>query len=60
MSKTKTLLYPQSVLEPRTPDEMFREEAQAMSAAGHNIHLIDTDLAGWTVERFVGIYSDAG
>jgi len=38
-----SLLYPQSVLEPRTPDELFREEAQAMTAAGHSIYLIDTE-----------------
>jgi len=25
------------------PDEMFRDETQAMKAAGYNIHLIDTD-----------------
>jgi ATP-grasp domain, R2K clade family 3 len=37
------LLYPQSVLEPRTPDEMFREETEAMVAAGHRVHLIDTE-----------------
>jgi ATP-grasp domain, R2K clade family 3 len=38
-----SLLYPQSVLEPRTPDEMFSEEAQAMKAVGRSIHLIDTE-----------------
>jgi len=38
-----SLLYPQSVLEPRTPDEMFREETELMAAAGHSIHLIDTE-----------------
>jgi hypothetical protein len=43
MGKTRTILYPQSILDPRTPDEMFREEAQAMTAAGHNMHLIDTE-----------------
>jgi hypothetical protein len=37
------LLYPQSVLDPRTPDEMFREESQAMKAVGRSIHLIDTE-----------------
>src|SRR5215470_12158404 len=31
-----SLLYPQSVLEPRMPDELFREETDAMAAAGHN------------------------
>src|SRR6266511_1743566 len=43
MRKARTILYPQSILDPRTPDEMFREEAQAMTAAGHNEHLIDTE-----------------
>src|SRR5215475_2555706 len=38
-----SLLYPQSVLEPRAPDELFREEAEAMKAAGHDVRLIDTD-----------------
>jgi hypothetical protein len=38
-----SLLYPQSVLEPRTPDEMFSEESQAMTVAGHTVHLIDTE-----------------
>jgi hypothetical protein len=38
-----SLLYPQSVLEPRMPDEMFRGEVQAMKATGRNIHLIDTE-----------------
>ena len=38
-----SFLYPQSVLEPRTPDEMFSEEAQAMKAVGRSIHLIDTE-----------------
>jgi hypothetical protein len=37
------LIYPESVLESRTPDEMFREEAQAMTDAGRDIHLIDTE-----------------
>jgi hypothetical protein len=38
-----SLLYPQSVLEPRTPDEMFGDEVQAMKAAGRNVHLTDTE-----------------
>lgn len=37
------LLYPQSVLDPRTPDEMFSEEAEAMAAVGYTVHLIDTE-----------------
>jgi hypothetical protein len=40
---SRSLLYPQSVLEPRMPDEMFRGEVQAMKATGRNIHLIDTE-----------------
>ena len=44
MGKARTILYPQSILDPRTPDEMFREETQAMTAAGHNAHLIYTDV----------------
>jgi hypothetical protein len=42
--KTRALLYPQSVLEIRMPDELFREEAEAMAAAGHKVHLIDTEV----------------
>jgi hypothetical protein len=38
-----SLLYAQSVIEPRTPDELFSEEAGAMKAAGRDIHLIDTE-----------------
>src|SRR5215510_11580223 len=44
MRKSRTILYPQSILDPRTPEEMFREEAEAMTAAGHNAHLIYTDV----------------
>src|SRR5512145_3206982 len=46
-----SLLYPQSVLEPRTPDEMFRDEVQAMKAAGHNVHLIDTEALTSSMAR---------
>jgi len=35
-----SLLYPQSVLELRTPDEMFREETESMAVARHSIHLM--------------------
>jgi hypothetical protein len=38
-----SLLYPQSVLESRAPDEIFSEESQAMKTSGRSIHLIDTD-----------------
>jgi hypothetical protein len=41
-----SLLYPQSVLESRAPDEIFSEESQAMKTSGHNIHLIDTEALG--------------
>jgi hypothetical protein len=34
-------IYPQSILNPRLLDEIFREEAEAMRAAGHAISLID-------------------
>jgi ATP-grasp domain-containing protein len=44
LRKTRALLYPQSVLEIRMPDELFREEAEAMAAAGHKVHLIDTEV----------------
>src|SRR5262245_41326180 len=37
------LLYPQSVLDPRTSDDMFSEESQAMKAVRRSIHLIDTE-----------------
>jgi hypothetical protein len=38
-----SLLYPQSVLESRAPDEIFSEESQAIKTSGRSIHLIDTD-----------------
>ena len=41
MRKARTILYPQSILDPRTPDEMFREESQAVTVAGHNARLWD-------------------
>jgi hypothetical protein len=41
-----SLLYPQSVLNPRMPDELFREETEAMAAASHTVHLIDTEALG--------------
>jgi len=44
MHKTRAILYPQSVLEIRMPDELFREEAEAMAAARYNVHLIDTEV----------------
>lgn len=37
------LVYPQSMLTPRFPDEMFQEEATAFSQAGHSISLLDGD-----------------
>ena len=43
LRKTRALLYPQSVLDARMPDEMFSEESQAMKAVGRSIHLIDTE-----------------
>jgi ATP-grasp domain, R2K clade family 3 len=43
LSAMISLLYPQSILEPRAPDELFREESQAMKAAGHDTHLMDTE-----------------
>jgi len=36
-------IYPESVLEPRAPDELFRDEAEAMGRSGHKVHLIDTE-----------------
>jgi hypothetical protein len=44
-------LYPQSVLEPRMPDELFVEETKAMTAAGHKIHLIDTEALSYGPAR---------
>ena len=43
LRKTRALLYPQSVLDARIPDEMFSEESQAMKAVACSIHLIDTE-----------------
>jgi ATP-grasp domain, R2K clade family 3 len=36
-------IYPQSVLNPRLPDEMFQQEASSFSKAGHTITLIDSE-----------------
>src|SRR5262245_45202038 len=36
-------IYPQSLLDPRAADEIFREEAEAMAEAGHHVCLIDTE-----------------
>ena len=35
--------YAQSALEPRMPDEMFLEEAQALEGTGHSIHRVDIE-----------------
>jgi hypothetical protein len=36
-------IYPQSILNPRLPDEMFQQEAVSVSEAGHTITLIDSE-----------------
>jgi hypothetical protein len=36
-------VYPQSLLNPRLPDEMFQDEATALSKAGHIVTLIDSE-----------------
>lgn len=36
-------VYPQSFLEPRLPDEMFQDEANALSQAGFSVSLIDSE-----------------
>lgn len=36
-------IYPESLLEPRSPDELFRAEAEAMECSGHKVYLIDTE-----------------
>jgi ATP-grasp domain, R2K clade family 3 len=36
-------IYPQSILNPRLPDEMFQEEADALSKAGHAVLLMDSE-----------------
>lgn len=36
-------VYPQSILTPRLPDEMFQEEAEALAQAGHAIALVDSE-----------------
>jgi ATP-grasp domain, R2K clade family 3 len=36
-------IYPQSVLNPRLPDEMFQEEASSLSKARHTVTLIDSE-----------------
>ena len=36
-------VYPRSLLNPRLPDEMFQNEATALSKAGHIVTLIDSE-----------------
>jgi hypothetical protein len=36
-------IYPQSILTPRLPDEMFVDEANAFSGAGYSISLLDSE-----------------
>ena len=36
-------IYPQDMLKPRLPDELFREEAAAIQAKGHIVSLVDTN-----------------
>jgi hypothetical protein len=36
-------VYPQSVLTHRLPDELFQEEAKAISLAGHSVSLVDSE-----------------
>jgi ATP-grasp domain, R2K clade family 3 len=36
-------IYPQSILNPRLPDEMFQEEANALSNAGYAVSLINSE-----------------
>lgn len=36
-------VYPQSVLEPRVPEDLFCDEAYGMAAAGHVVQLVDTE-----------------
>jgi hypothetical protein len=38
-----TFVYPQSILAPRHPDEMFQEEADTFSQAGYAVALIDSE-----------------
>jgi hypothetical protein len=40
---TMHFLYPADMLKPRLPDELFREEANAMQAAGHLVSLVDME-----------------
>ncbi len=44
-------VYPESMLTPRLPDEMFQEEASALSQAGHLIELIDTEVLAASVGK---------
>ena len=36
-------LYPADLLQPRLPDEMFRDEAERMAADGHGVSLMDSN-----------------
>ena len=42
-SQPMHFIYPSSILEPRLPDDLFREETRAMRDDGHGIHLTDID-----------------
>jgi hypothetical protein len=39
-------IYPQSILNPRLPDEMFQDEITCVANAGHTITLIDSEFSG--------------
>jgi len=44
-------VYPQSILNPRLPDELFQEEANAISQAGHSVSLIDSEELPMNITR---------
>jgi len=44
-------VYPQSILTPQLPDEMFQEEAKAISQAGHSVSLIDSEKLPMNITR---------
>jgi len=44
-------VYPQSILTPSIPDEMFQEEADGLSDAGHSVSLINSERLETTTAR---------
>lgn len=47
-------VYPTDMLKPRLPDELFREEADALKARGHQVSLVDMETFSVTSSALAG------